>query len=363
MPDAPDSHPGLSVPPGLFGELEAGLAAGASDWHFAPGEPCRARVDGGLVLLGEAAPDESRLQQLLCSALGRAEPVPPGLDASFEHRGERFRLHSFSAGGRLCFTLRHVPGRPRELGSLGAPPAFRARALEARHGLILVTGPAGSGKSATLAAAVDHLARRRAGVILTFEDPIECRHRDARGLVRQLEKGRDFARFDEALRGALRGDPDVLMVGELRDPETIAAALTAAETGHLVLGTLHCASAADAVSRVVDGVPPERAPEARAQLAKQLVAVLAQRLVKAARGGRLAAFELLLATPAVRHLAARPGGHAFLDQEIAAGKAHGMVSMDQSLEELCRRGVLARAEALRCAAHPEALERALEERR
>jgi twitching motility protein PilT len=178
--------------------------------------------------------------------------------------------------------------------------------------------------------------------------------------VRQLEKGRDFPDFAQALRGALRCDPDVIGVGELRDRETIAAALTAAETGHLVLGTLHCATAADAVSRIVDVFPAERAPEVRLQLAHSLVAVLAQRLARAANRKLVGAFELLLATPAVRHLIADPAGKCqLLPNEIATGSIRGMIAMDQFLEDLHRRRVIDRGEALRLASNPAGLAAAL----
>jgi twitching motility protein PilT len=190
-----------------------------------------------------------------------------------------------------------------------------------------------------------------------LEDPIEYRHRNQRGLVRQLEKGRDFETFALALRGALRCDPDVILVGEMRDFETIAAALTAAETGHLVLGTLHSATARDAISRILGAFPAERTAEVRAQLAKNLVAVLAQQLVRSLDHKRRGAFELLLTTPGVRHLIADPGNaYTLLANEIATGSGRGMVSMDQSLEDLWRRRMIDRTEALRCACDPASLD-------
>jgi twitching motility protein PilT len=229
--------------------------------------------------------------------------------------------------------------------------------------LILVTGSSGSGKSTTLAAAVDHLNRHQPELILTFEDPIEVRHRNQRGVVRQMEKGRDFTSFAQALRGALRSDPDVILVGEMRDNETISAALTAAETGHLVLGTLHCATARDAVSRIVDAYPPDRSAEVRTQLAKNLIAVLAQQLIPSLDGRRVGAFELMLATPGVRNLIGDPAGkHSLLANEIATGGAHGMIAMDQSLGDLCRRRVIDRGQALKFAVNCGALESLLKPR-
>jgi twitching motility protein PilT len=345
----------------LFGELDVGLAAGASDWQFKGGEPCCLRTFGQITPLDQPPLPESRLQAMVMAALDSPTRIPVDLDAAFAHRGEYFRLHTYSAGGVFCFNLRHIPGQIRPLDSLGIPAAFREVALQSPRGLILVTGPTGSGKSTTLAAAIDHLNRQNAEMILTFEDPIEFRHPNRRSVIRQLQKGLDFESFAGALRGALRSDPDVILVGEMRDPETISAALTAAETGHLVLGTLHCGTARDAVSRIADAYPSERAAEVRVQLAKNLVAVLAQQLVPS-RDHRLAgAFELMLGTTGVRNLIADPGGkYSLLANEIATGGGHGMISMDQSLQDLCRRRVIGRAEALRYAIHPSALESLLQ---
>jgi twitching motility protein PilT len=291
------------------------------------------------------------------AALGSPTRIPTDFDGAFAYREEFFRLHTYSAGGVFCFNLRHIPGQIRPLDSLGLPAAFRDVALTSQRGLILVTGPTGSGKSTTLASAIDHRNGRHPEVILTFEDPIEFRHANRRGLVRQLQKGLDFESFAAALRGALRSDPDVILVGELRDQETISAALTAAETGHLVLGTLHCGTAPDAVSRIADAYPAERAAEVRVQLAKNLIAVLAQQLVRSRDHRLTGAFELMLGTTGVRHLIADPGRkYPLLANEIATGGSHGMISMDQSLQDLCRRRVIERAEALRCAVHPAALE-------
>jgi twitching motility protein PilT len=351
-----DGLPGPSEPASLFGEIDAGLTAGASDWQFKGGEPCHVRIHGRISRLGQSLLPAPRLQAVARAALGASALIPPDLDASFEHRGEYFRFHSYSAEGVFCFNLRHIPSGIRALDALSVPPAFRDVALDCPRGLILVTGSSGSGKSTTLAAAIDHLNRQRSGVILTFEDPIEFRHRNQRGLVRQMEKGRDFTSFPEALRGALRSDPDVLLVGEMRDAETITAAITAAETGHLVLGTMHCATARDAVSRIVDACPANRAAEIRGQLAKSLVAVLAQQLVPSLDGRRSPAFELMLATPGVRNLISDPAGKcSLLPNEIATGSAHGMIAMDQSLEDLCRRRIIDRAQALRFATNPASL--------
>lgn len=349
--------PPPAQPGDLFAEIDAGLAAGASDWQFKGGEPCSLRLHGDMSRIDQPPLTELRLQAIAMAALDSAGRVQPDIDATFAHGGEYFRMHTYSAGGIFCFNLRHIPSRIRPLEQLGLPPAFREAAAESARGLVLVTGPAGAGKSTTLAAVVDHRNRHRQEVILTFEDPIEFRHASRRSVVRQLQKGLDFESFPAALRGALRCDPDAILVGELRDRETVEAALTAAETGHLVLGTLHCGTARDAVTRVLDACQAERAAEVRGQLAKHLVAILAQQLVGTRDRRLAAAFELLLPTPAVRHLISDPEGKtALLANEIATGRAHGMIAMDQSLEELWRRRVIERGEALRRAVNPAALD-------
>ena len=350
--------------PDLFAELDAGLAAGATDWQFRGGEPVHVRIGGDLRPLGPEEIPASRVAALARAAAGADGAAAFGLDAAFAHGGHYFRLHTYSAEGGLCLTLRHIPSEIRSLEALGVPPAYAETVRQASRGLVLVTGPAGSGKSTTLAATLDERNRRHAELILTFEDPIEFRHRNRRGVVRQLEKGRDFADFPSAVRGALRSDPDALFVGEMRDLETIAAAITAAETGHLVFGSLHSATAADAVSRILDVFPAERAAEVRTQLARHLAAVLAQQRVPAGEGQLVTAFELLLPTPAVRHLIADPANRCrLLANEIATGRGHGMIAMDQSLEDLWRRRSLNRPEALRVAANPAGLDLLLQEER
>jgi twitching motility protein PilT len=355
----PPKDAATTAPPaeGVAAVLEAGLRLGATDWQFRAGEPAYLRVAGEIRPASAPPLPETELRGFATRMLGRAIPHPAELDATFDHGGERFRLHAYTAEGAFCFTLRHLPGRLPELAALGVPPAFASKALGGPPGLILVTGPTGSGKSTTLAAAIDYLNRERAEMILTLEDPIEYRHPHRRSVVRQMEKGRDFADFGAALRGALRIDPDAILVGEMRDQETIAAALMAAETGHRVLATLHAPSAAAAIARVVGAFPAEHAGEVRVQLASTLVAVLAQQLIHPAGRRRCAAFELLLSTPGVRHLVADPAGkHRLLANEIATGHALGMITMDQSLEDLWRRGRLSRDDALQAASQPATLE-------
>lgn len=339
-----------------FEELDAGIAAGATDWQYRGGEPVFIRVEGRMQPIGPKPLSEGCVRATAAAALGRASPPECGLDASFEYASQVFRIHCYLSAGAFCFCLRRLPAAAPNLESLGVPAAFRSQLLGTRQGLVLVTGPTGAGKTTTLAAAVRILSQERPAFILTLEDPIEYRHVHGRGVVRQTEKGRDFATFAEALRGALRADPDIILLGEMRDPETISAALAAAETGHLVLATLHCGSAPEAVARIAGAFPAVQSAEIRAQLAQNLVAVLAQQLVRGRDRRPIAAFELLIGTAGVRRLIADPEQRwPLLANEIATGAAQGMVAMDQSLETLWRRRVIAPEEALRAAAHPEAL--------
>jgi len=345
----------------LFSELAIGVREGASDWQFRAGEPVALRIGGRIVPIAEPPLSEARVRAIAAAALGQTTSgAPAGSDACFAHGGDLFRFHSYTAGAAYCFTLRRLPEKIPDLDELGIPSAFARTALPAQRGLILVTGPTGSGKSTTLAAAVDRLNRDRASVILTLEDPIEYRHASKRAVIRQLEKGTDFIRFADALQGALRADPDIILVGEMRDRETIAAALSAAETGHLVLATLHAASASEAVARITGAFPAEHAAEIRAQCAQLLVAVLAQQLVRTPAQKAVAAFELLIGTPAVKHLIQDSDRRlALLANEIATGRGAGMVAMDQSLGDLWRRGLISRSEALRAAFGPANLEQLL----
>jgi twitching motility protein PilT len=368
----------------LLSELTVGLEAGASDWQFCAGQPVAFRVGGRMVTPDAPPLTETRLRAIVAALSGarslvdpeasalapsaptdvlqddpeeRRRALTPHPDTCVCYHGELFRFHAYTAGGAFCFTLRRLPAQVPDLDGLGVPSEFARQALAAQRGLILVTGPTGSGKSTTLAAAVDRLNQERAAVILTLEDPIEYRHPSRRAVVRQLEKGTDFISFPEALRGALRADPDILLVGEMRDAETIAAALSAAETGHLVLATLHAASAPEAVARITGSFPPAHAAEVRAQCAQSLVAVLAQQLVRTPAGKAVAAFELLIGTPAVKHLIQDADRRfSMLANEVSTGRQTGMIAMDQSLEDLWRRGVISRSEALRAAFNPATLE-------
>jgi twitching motility protein PilT len=255
----------------------------------------------------------------------------------------RFRVNTFQTERGVAAVFRHIPGQIRSLEELGGPPQLMEM-LQQPNGLILVTGPTGSGKSTTLAAMVEQLNATRPLHILTIEDPIEYVYESKRSLVNQRELLRDTESFADALRAALREDPDVILVGEMRDLETIRLALTAAETGHLVLATLHTNSAAKTINRVIDVFPSGEKELIRSMLSESLRAVVSQSLVKAQGGGRVAAYELMVATPAIRNLI-REDKVAQIYSAIQTGGGQGMLTLDQHLRQLQQQGVITMEEA------------------
>jgi len=266
----------------------------------------------------------------------------------------RYRVNVFLQRGQFALALRRIPERIPSMEEIGLPLAAQ-RFCESPKGLVLVTGPTGSGKSTTLAAMVDHIADTRAGHIVTVEDPIEYSFRHSKSLVEQREVGRDAQSFERALRAALRQRPDVLVVGEMRDLESIRVAITMAETGHLVLGTLHTNDAAQTVDRIVDVFPPEQQRQVRVQLAACLVGIISQVLLPKRDGsGLVAAFEVMVGTPAVRALI-REGRTHQIRGAMQAGAADGHVLMERSLAELVKRGVVAQEAAEAASVHPEDL--------
>ena len=267
----------------------------------------------------------------------------------------RFRVNLHRQRGEPAAAIRALPSDIPNLASLNLPPVL-AELVKPSRGLILVCGPTGSGKSSTLAAMVGEINRTRTSHIITIEDPIEYEHRSIRSVIEHVEVGRDARSFHEALRASLRQDPDVILVGEMRDLETVATALTAAETGHLVLSTLHTNDAQQAIHRVVDVFPPAQQSQIRHQLALSLHAIVVQQLVPRADGkGRVPAIELLLANYPVRHHI-RSDALQKLYNEIALGKRQGMIALEESLAQLVHRGAITDEEARMRASHPEALE-------
>jgi len=322
----------------------------ASDLHLSAGLPPMIRVDGDLRRLNLPALENQQLTELLYSTLNdhqrRDFEANLELDFSYAVPGlARFRVNCFRHDRGVGGAFRTIPASVWTLEDIGAPPSFKD-IINVPRGLVLVTGPTGSGKSTTLAAMVDHINTTIAGHILTIEDPIEFVHTSRKCLINQREVHRDTHGFNQALRSALREDPDIILVGELRDIETIRLALTAAETGHLVFGTLHTSSAAKTIDRIIDVFPAGEKSMVRSMLSESLRAVVAQTLMKRIGGGRIAAHEIMLATPAIRNLI-REDKVAQMYSAIQTGQNVGMHTLDQYLEGLVARGIIARQEAAR----------------
>jgi twitching motility protein PilT len=267
----------------------------------------------------------------------------------------RFRVNAFHERGNMAAALRLIPNEIQSVEQLGLPAIVNKFADYAR-GLVLVTGPTGSGKSTTLAALVNKINHERAAHIITIEDPIEYTHKSQKSVIVQREVHYDTYSFSAALRSALREDPDVVLIGEMRDLETIASAITIAETGHLVFATLHTNSASQSIDRMIDVFPPHQQPQIRAQLSNILMAICSQRLIPVIGGGRVAAAEILTATPAVRNII-REGKSHQLEAVIQTGGDHGMQSMDKTLVSLIHAGTITYDEARNFAVDLEELDR------
>ncbi|HET7827610.1 MAG TPA: type IV pilus twitching motility protein PilT, partial [Candidatus Saccharimonadales bacterium] len=324
------------------------------------GMPPMLRVDGGLTPFSQAPLDEKSVEELVFGLLDDDQKQILLRDKEFDFSfafGElgRFRVNAFHERGNLAAALRLIPNKIRTIEDLGLPPVV-SKFTEFPRGLVLVTGPTGSGKSTTLAAMVDKINNERAAHIITVEDPIEYTHKSKHSLVVQREVHYDTFSFSAALRSALREDPDVVLIGEMRDLETIAAAITIAETGHLVLATLHTNSASQSVDRMIDVFPPHQQPQVRSQLGNMLQAIVSQRLVPVLGGGRVAAAEILVATPAVRNII-REGKSYQLEAVIQTGAEYGMQSMDRTLVNLIHTGVISYDEARNYAVDLEELDR------
>ena len=342
-----------------IGELLAfGVENGASDLHLSAGLPPMLRVDGDLRRIGTPELDHPAVLGLVRGVMNDAQRKDYQerleVDFSFEIPGlARFRANAFNQHRGAGAVFRTIPSRVLSLEELKAPAIFRDIA-DTPRGVVLVTGPTGSGKSTTLAAMIDHKNASERGHILTIEDPIEFVHQSKHCLVSQREVHRHTLGFDEALRSALREDPDVILVGEMRDPETIRLALTAAETGHLVFGTLHTSSAAKTIDRIVDVFPAAEKDMVRAMLSESLRAVISQTLLKKRGGGRVAAHEVMVGTPAIRNLI-RENRIAQMYSAIQTGQQFGMRTLDQTLAALVREGVVSGEAARQAAVNKDAL--------
>ena len=323
--------------------LAFAVKKGASDLHLSSGLPPMVRVDGDMKRINAPPMEADALRDLLYGILGdrerKAFETCLETDFSMEIPGlSRFRVNVFNHNRGPGAVFRAIPTKILSLEQLGCPPVFKA-VCDYPNGLVLVTGPTGSGKSTTLAAMVDHVNDARPGHILTIEDPIEFIHASKRCLVNQRQVHRHTLGFAEALRSALREDPDIILVGELRDPETIRLALSAAETGHLVFGTLHTNSAPKTIDRIVDVFPALEKAVVRSMLSESLRAVICQTLLKKVGGGRVAAHEIMLGSAAIRNLI-REDKVAQMYSVMQTRHEVGMQTMDQSLRHLVREGLI-----------------------
>lgn len=329
--------------------LKAAVVRKASDLHLTIGIPPVIRLNGELIQL--ALPNLTSAVTAEClAAIASAEQV-----AVFKEKGEvdfsyaihgfgRFRVNAFKQRGTIALVIRMINEHIPTLEDLGFPSTLSCLTRKSR-GLVLVTGPTGSGKSTTLASMVDLINQERTAHIITLEDPIEYLHRHQKSIVNQREIHSDTQSFTVALRAALREDPDVILVGEMRDAETIATAITAAETGHLVFATLHTGDAAQTIDRIIDAFPPHQQQQIRTQLSLTLQGIVSQQLLpRLIGGGRIAALEILLATPAVRNLIREGKTHQIISVIQTSGK-RGMQSMDAALGNLYRQGIISLNEA------------------
>jgi twitching motility protein PilT len=340
--------------------LEQAVALGASDLHVTVGSPPVGRVRGKLQPLDGVAPlDGETAQTLLYRILSTEQQKRLELDKQIDLAHEvpglaRFRVNVYFQRESLAAAFRLIPDELKTLEELGLPSSLRQLAEKPR-GIVLVTGPTGSGKSTTLAALIDEINRNRSEHILTVEDPIEFLHRHKRCIVNQREIGPDATSFAEALKAALREDPDVILVGEMRDLETISTALTAAETGHLVFGTLHTQSAPSTIDRIIDVFPPEQQEQVRIQIAMSLQSVVTQTLLPTADGaGRIPALEILLPDDAVRNLI-RQGKVEQIYSVMQTNTARGMQTMEQSLAHLIQHRVVTVEDGLSRSSRPQQL--------
>jgi twitching motility protein PilT len=335
----------------------------ASDVLLIAGAPAMLRITGNLAAVSSTPLDAEDVRSLVLPLLGPAQAeelrVRRSVDLGF-HREDlgRFRINIHHQRGTLAASIRLLPSRIPTLESLNLPPVL-AKLAERRQGFILVTGPTGSGKSSTLAAMIDLINSRRAAHIVTIEDPVEYQHANRSSVIEQIEVGRDTPDFAGTLRSLMRQSPDVILVGEMRDAETIATALTAAETGHLVFSTLHTNDAIQSMSRILDSFPAGNQPQIRQQLSLALAAVIAQQLVPGVDGvTRWPATEVMIATDAVRALIRKGDDHQLLSQ-ISTRRAEGMMTMEQSLTELVRAGRITHDTAFAHGYRPEDLQRYL----
>jgi twitching motility protein PilT len=341
--------------------LEEVVKKKASDLHLQVGLPPMLRVDGSLTpVSGTDILSDEAVDTLIFAILDEDQKQILLKDKEFDFSfafGDlgRFRVNAFHERGNLAAAMRLIPNDILSIEQLGLPPVV-GKFADYPRGLVLVTGPTGSGKSTSLAALIHKINMERAVHIITIEDPIEYAHKSNKSVIVQREVHYDTYSFSAALRSALREDPDVVLIGEMRDLETIASAITIAETGHLVFATLHTNSASQSIDRMIDVFPPHQQPQIRAQLSNILMAICSQRLIPAIGGGRIAAAEILAVTPAVRNII-REGKTHQLDAVIQTGAEYGMQSMDKTLAKLIHEGTISYDEARNFAVDLDELDR------
>lgn len=335
--------------------LQFGVKNKASDLHLSSGMPPMIRIHGDVKKLNMTALSSEQVGNMIYDIMTESQKKQYDenweCDFSFEVKGlARFRVNAFQQNRGAAAVFRTIPSKVLTLGELKTPSLF-GELMSKPKGLILVTGPTGSGKSTTLAAMINHYNENYNGHILTVEDPIEFVHESKKSLVNQREVGVMTKSFNNALRSALREDPDMILVGEMRDLETIRLALTAAETGHLVLGTLHSSSAAKTINRIIDVFPEAEKEMVRSMLSESVEAIISQSLLKTKDGsGRVAAHEILVANGAIRNLI-RENKISQMYSAIQTGQSFGMQTLDQCLKELVKTGKITQAEAALTAAH------------
>lgn len=331
--------------------LNLGIEKYASDIHITVGMPPILRINGELITLDEPVlmPDDTRklVFEILTEKMIEDLEKNGEIDRSFSSPGVgRYRINAFKQRGSFGMVLRIIPLRIPSMDELKLPNAIRELS-SLRRGLLLVTGPTGSGKSTTLASIIDKINHERSCHILTLEDPIEYLHKHNKSIVNQREIGSDSKSFTSALRSSLRQDPDVILVGEMRDLETISIALTAAETGHLVLSTLHTSGSAKTIDRIIDVFPPHQQQQIRVQLSSVLQGVISQQLLpEKDNNGRIAAFEIMMMTSAIRNLIREDKIHQ-IDTAIQTGASFGMVTMDTSILNLYKNGFIDKNTAIK----------------
>ena len=314
-----------------------------SDFHMRSGSPLAIRVNGEIQIMQDCPITHDMLDGVFRYELGQELydifDEKKDVDFAITVNGSRFRAngyHTLNGWGLICRTIvTEVPN----IDQLGLPPAVHS-VLNEKKGLVLVTGPTGSGKSTSLASMINKINRERAEHIITIEDPVEFVHSEIKSIISQREVGRDTVSFASALKGALREDPDILLLGEMRDYETISLALTAAETGHLVFGTLHTSGAAETINRIIDAFPAEEQPQARSMVASSLQLVMTQQLLKRKSGGRIGAFEVMVCVPAIKNLI-REDKIPQIATVMQTGAQFGMITMEKYVDELEKQGLVA----------------------